>query len=189
MQVWRKGRHAVLEQRDRDAARLMDVIATLEQPNVPLRMQGTAVYLTKQSDIVPAALALNVRHNGVVHRQVVLLKVATERIPRVSKNARATVEAKAAGFFVVQLTFGFAEKPDVMAALRSHREAVGFDPDEASIFIGRETPVPSMRPDLSPSQEALFGLMTRNSTTASDYFLIPPQRVVEMGTRIELRAL
>ncbi len=73
-----------------------------------------------------------------------------------------------------------------MAALRVHQEEVGFDPDEASFFIGRENPVPSMRPDLSPWQEALFGFLTRNSATASDYFLIPPQRVVEMGTRIEL---
>ena len=186
MLVWRKGRQVVLEQRDKDAARLVDFIATLSRPGAPLRMKGTSVYLTKQSSIVPAALALNVRHNGVVHQRVVLLKVATERIPRVSEEDRVTVESLPAGFSVVQLTFGFAEKPDVMTALRLHREAVGFDPDDASIFIGRETPVPSVRPDLSPWQEALFAFMTRNSATASDYFMIPPQRVVEMGTRIEL---
>ena len=86
----------------------------------------------------------------------------------------------------MELTFGFAEKPDVMSALRSHRNEVGFDPDEASFFIGRETPVPSVRSDLSPWQEALFGSLTHNSATASDYFLIPAPRVVEMGTRIEL---
>ncbi|MGI3902701.1 MAG: potassium transporter Kup [Janthinobacterium lividum] len=186
MLVWRKGRQAVLEQRDKDAAKLVDFIATLDGPSAPLRMKGTAVYLTKQSSIVPAALALNVKHNGVVHRQVVLLKVVTERIPRVSEDHRVTVDPMPAGFSVVQLTFGFAEKPAVMTALSLHRAVVGFDVDEASIFIGRETPVPSVRPELSAWEEALFGFMTRNSATASDYFLIPPQRVVEMGTRIEL---
>ncbi|RYB06787.1 potassium transporter Kup [Lichenibacterium ramalinae] len=186
MLVWRKGRQAVLTQRDKDAARLPDFIASLAQPDAPLRMRGTAVYLTKQSDIVPAALALNVRHNGVVHLRVVLLKVTTERVPRIREDARVATEARSAGFSVVTLTFGFAEKPDVMSALRSHKEKIGFDPDEASFFIGRETPVPSMRPDLSPWQEALFGFLTHNSATASDYFLIPAPRVVEMGTRIEL---
>ena len=110
----------------------------------------------------------------------------TERVPRVLKDARVAMEGRSAGFSVVTLTFGFAEKPDVMSALRSHRAEVGFDPDEASFFIGRESPVPSMRRDLSPWQEALFGFLTHNSATASDYFLIPAPRVVEMGTRIEL---
>jgi len=186
MLVWRKGRQAVLIQRDQDAAKLKDFIASLAEPDAPVRMRGTAVYLTKQSDIVPAALALNVKHNGVVHRQVVLLKVQTERAPRVSEDARVAREERSAGFSILELTFGFAEKPDVMAALRRHREEIGFDPDEASIFIGRETPVPSMKGDLSPWQESLFGFLTRNSATASDYFLIPAPRVVELGTRIEL---
>ena len=186
MLVWRKGRQAVLAQRDKDADRLPAFIAGLERPDGPLRMRGTAVYLTKQSEIVPAALALNVRHNGIVHRQVVLMKVMTERVPRVSEENRVATERRSSGLSVVTLTFGFAEKPNVMSALRSHQEEVGFDPDEASFFIGRETPVPSMRPDLSPWQEGLFGFLTRNSATASDYFLIPAPRVVEMGTRIEL---
>ena len=186
MLVWRKGRRAVLARRDEDAPRLADFIASLDGPDAPLRRPGTAVYLTKQAEIVPAALALNVRHNGVVHRRVVLLKVVTERVPRVAEHGRVTVKALSSGFSVVELFFGFAEKPDVMAALRVHADIVGFDADAASFFIGRETPVPSVRPDLAPWQEALFGLLTRNATTASDYFLIPAGRVVEMGTRIEL---
>ena len=186
MLVWRKGRRAVLARRDEDAPRLADFIASLDRSDAPLRRPGTAVYLTKQAEIVPAALSLNVRHNGVVHGRVVLLKVVTERVPRVAEHGRVTEKALSSGFSVVELFFGFAEKPDVMAALRANVDVVGFDPDEASFFIGRETPVPSVRPDLTPWQEALFGLLTRNATTASDYFLIPAGRVVEMGTRIEL---
>ena len=74
----------------------------------------------------------------------------------------------------------------VPAALRLHRDAVGFAPDEASYFLGNEVPVPSMRPELPPWQEQIFAFMTRNAVRAPDYFLIPPPRVVELGTRVEL---
>ena len=149
-------------------------------------MKGTAIYLTKQTDIVPAAMALNVKHNGVVHQRVILLTVTTDRAPRVEEAARVKVRPLGSGFCLVWLVFGFAEKPDVMAALELHRAEVGFDPAKASFFIGRETPVPSMRPDLSPWQEKLYGFMTRNAVSAPDYFRIPPPRVVELGTRIEM---
>jgi KUP system potassium uptake protein len=86
----------------------------------------------------------------------------------------------------VALRFGFAEKPDVPAALRAHRAELGFDPAEASFFIGNEVPVPSVRPELSGWQDVLFAFLTRNAVRAADYFLIPPGRVVELGTRVEL---
>ncbi len=186
MLVWRKGRGAALAQRDKNAIRLPDFIASLDRPDAPLRMRGTAIYLTKQSDVVPAALALNVKHNGVVHERVILLKVTTERSPRVAEDSRLKVEDMPSGFRLVSMLFGFAEKPDVMAALKMHQEQTGCDPEKASFFIGKETPVPSVSPDLSRWQEALFAFMTRNAVSTPDYFRIPPQHVVELGTRIEL---
>ena len=84
------------------------------------------------------------------------------------------------------LVFGFAEKPDVPAALRLHPEALGCDPDEASFFLGRETPVPSLRPHLTGWQQRLYAFKTRNAVAAPDYFLIPSARVVELGTRVEM---
>ena len=186
MLVWRKGREVGLARRDADAVRLDTFIASLARPGAPARTRGTAIYLTKQTDIVPAALSLNVKHNGVVHERVILLKVATERTPRVTEDGRLKVAQLPSGFQLASLAFGFAEKPDLMAALDLHREELGCDPEAASFFIGRETPVPSVRPELSRWQEALFGFMTRNAVSASDYFRIPPQRVVELGTRIEL---
>ena len=186
MLVWRKGRQVVLARRDENATRLVDFIAGLERPNAPVRMRGTAIYLTKQSDVVPAALGLNVKHNGIVHERVVLLKVTTERSPRVAEADRVTVDEMASGFRLVGLRFGFAEKPDVMSAMKLHQERTGCDPEASSFFIGREAPVPSVRPDLSPWQEVIFAFMTRNAVSASDYFRIPPQYVVELGTRIEL---
>ena len=186
MLIWRKGRRIAFERRDEAAMSLATFIAGLDQPGAPERMNGTAVYLTKETDIVPAALALNVKHNGIVHRRVVLLKVTTERTPRVDEENRVKVTLLSSGFRLVWLVFGFAEKPDVPAALRLHPQALECDPDEASFFLGRETPVPSLRPELSAWQERLYAFMTRNAVAAPDYFLIPPPRVVELGTRVEM---
>ena len=186
MLVWRKGRQVALARRDENAVTLEKFLAGLSAPGSPIRMRGTAIYLTKQADMVPAALALNVKHNGVVHERVILLKVTTERSPRVAEDDRITSQELTAGFRSAWLKFGFAEKPDVMAALKLHQDETGCDPEEASFFIGRETPVPSVRPDLPPWQEMLFAFMTRNAVSAPDYFRIPPQYVVELGTRIEL---
>jgi KUP system potassium uptake protein len=150
------------------------------------RTRGTAVYLTGQRQTVPAAMALNLKHNGVLHEQVVLLHVLAERVPRVPEERRVMVERLRHGLAHVTLRFGFAERPDVPATLRAHAATVGFDPDAASWFIGREVPVPSMRPDLAPWQERIFGFLTRNAVSASDWFRIPSSRVVELGTRVEL---
>ena len=186
MLVWRKGRRIAFERRDENAVGLKEFINSLEGPAAPIRMHGSAIYLSKQTDIVPSALMLNVTHNGVVHERVVLLRVTTERTPRVPDERRIKVQKLGSGFELVWLAFGFAEKPDVMAALGQHANEIGCDPQTSSFFIGRETPVPSLRPDLSPWQERLYGFMTRNAVGAADYFLIPPARVVELGTRVEM---
>ena len=186
MLVWRKGRRVAFEQRDQNAIDLTTFIASLGQSGAPERMNGTAVDLTKETHIVPAALELNVRHNAIVHKHVVLLKVTTEHSPRVDEGNRVKATSLHSGFRLLWLVFGFAEKPDVPAALRLHPEALGCDPDEASFFLGRETPVPSLRPHLSGSQQRLYAFMTRNAVAAPDYFLIPSARVVELGTRVEM---
>jgi KUP system potassium uptake protein len=182
MLVWR----VAFEQRDQNAIDLTTFITSLDQPGAPERMNGTAVYLTKETNIVPAALELNVRHNGIVHKHVALLKVTTEHSPRVDEKCRVKATSLPSGFRLLWLVFGFAEKPDVPADLRLHREALGCDPDEASFFLGRETPVPSLRPHLSVWQQRLYAFMTRNAVAAPDYFLIPSARVVELGTRVEM---
>jgi KUP system potassium uptake protein len=127
MLVW-KGRRVAFDQRDQNAIDLTTFIASLDQPGAPERMNGTAVYLTKETHIVPAALELNVRHNGIVHKHVVLLKVTTEHSPRVDEGNRVKATSLPFGFRLLWLVFGFAEKPDVPAALRLHPEALGCDP-------------------------------------------------------------
>ena len=186
MLCWRRGRAVAFAKRDEGAVPLNDFIARLEKPNAPSRTPGTAIYLTQQSEHVPAALGLNLKHNGVIHQRVVLLRVTTDRAPRVSESERVNVEALGAGFQKVEMRFGFAEKPNVPAALAAHHEAIGCDPTTASFFLGREDPVPSLRPELPRWQERIYAFMTRNAVRAPDYFLIPPQQVVELGTKVEL---
>ncbi|MDO9709373.1 KUP/HAK/KT family potassium transporter [Paracraurococcus sp. LOR1-02] len=184
--VWIRGRAILLERRDGDAEPLARFLARLETAESPARVPGTAIYLTTRRQVVPAALALNLKHNGVLHEGVVLLTVQGERVPRIPEAERMTVEPLADGFRRVLLRFGFAERPCVMQALGERQDLLSFDPTAASWFIGREVPVLSMRPELPPWQEKLFAFLARNAVGATDYFGIPTPRVVELGTRVEM---
>ena len=186
MLIWRKGRTAVTEFREETSVKLVDFIASLDKPGAPIRMKGAAVYLAKQSEIMPLALALNVKHNGVVHETTIVLRVTTERVPRVAEGSRLTVEELPSGFRLIFLKFGFAEEPNVMAALAAHRDAAGCKAEDASYFIGREIPVPSLKPDLAPWQEHIYAFMTHNAVSAPDYFRIPSANVIELGSRVEV---
>ena len=186
MLIWRKGRTVVTEFREGASTKLTDFIASLDEPGAPIRMKGAAFYLAKQSEHVPLALALNVKHNGVVHETAVVLRVTTERVPRVAENRRLEVQELSSGFRLIWLKFGFAEKPNIMAALAAHADEVGCNAEQASFFIGREIPVPSLLPDLPPWQEHIYAFMTHNAVSAPDYFHIPSANVIELGSRVEV---
>jgi KUP system potassium uptake protein len=186
MLSWRRGRAVALARREEDATRLTDFVAGLSGSNPQLRVPGTAIYLTTREDVLPSALSLNLKHNGVLHEHLLLLKVTTSRAPRVAEGSRLTAQDLAPGIRQVELRFGFAEKPDVLAALNAHREAIECDPSRASFFMGREVPVPSLRPEVPLWQEQIYAFMARNAVRAPDYFLIPPDRVVELGTKVEI---
>jgi KUP system potassium uptake protein len=126
------------------------------------------------------------QHNGVLHKHVVLLKVTTEQTPRIEGQNRVKVTPLPSGFRLLWLVFGFAGKPDVPAALRLHPEALECDPDQASFFLGRETPVPSLRAAPVGVAVAAVRIYDPKRVSAPDYFLIPPPRVVELGTRVEM---
>ena len=185
MSTWRRGRQIVLERTSEDNPPLGQFLARLDPAKLP-RVGGTAVYLAPRRETVPYSLSDNLRHNKVLHERVVLLTVITERVPYVDQAERMTVEPLDRGFTKLTLHFGFAEAPDVPAALEAHRAEFPIDIPETSFFLGRETPVPTMRPDLPPWREKLYGFMTRNAVSASSYFQIPPKRVVELGTQVEL---
>jgi KUP system potassium uptake protein len=185
MSTWRRGRAILLERTGEDNPLLKGFIRELDPAKLP-RVTGTAVYLAARRETVPYALAENMKHNKVLHERIVMLTVITERVPYVPDKERMVVEQLPKGFWEMALHFGFAEAPDVCAALRAHRTEFDINVDETSFFLGRELPVPTLRPDLPVWRERLYAFMTRNAVSASDYFQIPPKRVIELGTRVEL---
>ncbi|GIQ75371.1 putative potassium transport system protein kup [Bradyrhizobium sp. RD5-C2] len=186
MLSWRRGREVALARREADAIPLQAFIEELSGPHAPVRVPGKAIYFTTRNDVVPAALSLNLKHNSVVHQNLMFLKITTARVPKVTDSDRISATELAPGLEQVEMRFGFAQKPDVPAALAAHSRELGPSVAQASFFLGREVPVPSLHPDVPLWQETLYAFMTRNAVRAPDYFLIPPARVVELGTKVEM---
>ena len=159
MLSWRRGREVALARREADAVPLQTFIDELSGPHPPLRVPGTAIYFTTRQDVVPAALSLNLKHNGVVHQNLMFLRIATERIPKVPESNRVSTKGLAPGLEQVEMRFGFAQKPDVPAALAAHSRELGPNVAQASFFLGREVPVPSLHPDVPLWQEKLYAFM------------------------------
>jgi KUP system potassium uptake protein len=185
MSTWRRGRQIVLDRTKEDNPPLKQFITQLDPVQLP-RVKGTAVYLAARQETAPYSLLDNLRHNKVLHERIVLLTVITERVPYVAEAARMVLEPLDKGFTEMSLHFGFAEAPAVPAALGAHRAEFPIDIAETSFFLGRETPVPTVQPELPVWREKLYAFMGRNAVSASDYFQIPPKRVVELGTQVEL---
>ena len=185
MMTWRRGRRAVIAALGEDRADLQDFLRKLDPARYP-RTSGTAIYMTARSDTVPAALALNLRHNGVLHERIALLAVVIARVPFVDADRRVEAHELGKGFWAVTIRFGFFEKPDVAAALAADPADFPIDLATTSFFLGRELPVPTVNPRLNVWQAPLYAFLTRNAVSAPEYYLIPTENVVELGTRVEL---
>jgi len=185
MSTWRRGRQIILEKTSEENLPLDQFVAGLDPSALP-RVKGTAVYLAARRDTIPYALVDNLRHNKVLHERVILLTVVTERVPKVRASEQVEVEEMGKGIRRITVRFGFAEQAALPPVLAAHAEQVAIDMEDTSFFVGREMPVPTTRPDMAGWREHLFVFMTRNAVGASDYFQIPPSRVVELGTQVEL---
>jgi len=187
MLTWRKGRKIL-------RAHLGDICVPLEallpdlESNRISRVPGTAVYMSGNRCGTPLALLHNLKHNKVLHQQVILLTVRTEDVPYLSAlTERVEVEKVKAGIWRVQIHFGFMEKPDVPAALELLKQSeLRFEPMRTTYFIGRETILATRKLGLSPWRGTLYAWMTRNAGDATSYFCLPPNGVVELGARVEL---
>ena len=186
MTTWKRGRKIIVERLDETALPLHLFIDSLHsQP--PHRVQGTAVFLTARTDAVPHALLHNLLHNQVLHEQVVLLTVVSEDRPRVPADERIEVQAYGAGFFRVNLHFGFIEEPDVPAALNlCHLPELDFSPMRTTYFLSRETVIPTKRIGMARWREYLFAFLLKNANSNLKYFNLPLNRVIELGTQVEM---
>jgi KUP system potassium uptake protein len=186
MATWRKGRRVVSERRSRAASSIRDFAEWIEA-SPPTRVPGTAVFLTGNPDIVPSALLHNLKHNKVLHERIILLTVRTEDVPRVDEKQRIEVELLPAGFYQLVLHYGFSESPDLPRSLEACRKCgPPFDLMQTSFFLSREKLVPKPGRDLNSLEEQVFITLNHTALDATEFFCIPPDRVIEVGTQIEL---
>ena len=186
MTTWKTGRGVVAERLAERSEPLEHFMARIAEAP-PVRVPGTAVFMTAQPRGTPPALAHNLRYNKVLHEHVVTLLVKTLPWPHVPIDERVSLRPLGAGVFEVTLYFGFMEDADVPAALRyAMKEGLPLDPDDTTYFLGRETLIATSAPGMTIWREHLFVLMARNAVRPTGFFRLPPERVVELGVQVEL---
>jgi len=184
--TWKAGRELLDERLDTQALFLKDFITGIETPDT-ITVPGTAVFLTPYPEHVPHAMLHNLKHNKVLHEQVALVTVTVRSEPRVPEAQRVVVERLNHRFYRVGIHFGFMDTPDVPAALEwCAEQGLDMEPMTTSYFLGRETVIPRVGAAMPYWREALFAGLCRNAGTAADYFGLPPNQVVELGTRVTL---
>ena len=184
--TWKRGRKVLFDRLSEDALPLKEFIQSIELAP-PVRVEGTAVFLTSTPDRVPHALLHNLKHNKVLHERVVFLTVVTREIPFVALDERIEIEELGCDFYRMLCHYGFKEEPDVPDLLeQAGRTGFPFEMMETSFFVSRETLIASVRPGMARWRERLFSSMSKNAVKASDFFHVPANRVVELGTQVEL---
>ena len=184
--TWKRGR-AVLLQRLSEDTMPLDIFIESISTSPPLRVPGTAVFLASTANRVPHALLHNLKHNKVLHERVVFLTIVTRDIPRVSAVDRVEIRDLGCRFWQIEAYFGFTEDPEVPALLEAcGRSGFDFDMMDTSFFVSRETLIATVAPGMALWRERLFVSMSRNAVKATDFFRVPPNRVVELGSQVEL---
>lgn len=191
LSTWKRGRQALATML-RDAGLPLDLfLADIERKD-PHRVPGTAVFMTSNPGTAPPVMLHHLKHNKILHERVVLVSMLNEEVPFVSARERVTSRALGSGFFQVIGRYGFMETPSVPALLellpvqRAPNVALELKPMETTYYLGRETLLPDGPAPMARWRKRLFIVMARNAQTASSFFGLPPNRVVEMGAQIQL---
>jgi KUP system potassium uptake protein len=184
MWTWVRGTKLLTAKFRRDSIPTSDLIRMLEKSK-PMRVAGTAIFLTSTPEIAPSALMHNLKHNKVLHERVVILSVVTGDTPRIPANKRYEIEKLSDDFTRVTLRYGYMESPRVPAALALLRKTgLKFDIMTTSFFLGRWTIKPAPNSGMPVWQDKLFIAMARQAANATDFFSIPSDRVVELGAQV-----
>jgi len=187
MATWRRGREVLFEQLNAQSVPLGPFLEALFR-DAPQRVPGTAIFLTATPDATPHALLHNLNHNKVLHERVVFLTVEIRDVPWVSFEDRVRVERLGNGCWRVRLRYGFMNRPDVNAALDLCGPlGLKFEPMETSFFVSRQKIVATEGGiGMALWRDRLFAMMARNAGDVTDYFNIPTNRVIELGTRVQI---
>jgi KUP system potassium uptake protein len=186
MMTWARGRELLSASLRADAIELQPFLkSVLADP--PMRAPGTAVFMNGEADLTPTALLHNLKHNNVLHETNLFVTVTTRDVPWVPFAERAQAEVLCKGCWSVALSFGFKNDLDVPAALELLQgRGIEFDPMTTSYFLSRSTVVPTLGAGMAPWREKLFANMHRNAASAADFLNLPPNRVVELGTKVQI---
>lgn len=185
MTTWKTGRTLLTKNLEENSLSFSTFIASIRIES-PHRIRGTGVFLTARTDVIPNSLLLNLIHNQVLHEQVVLLTVVAENLPRVHADRRFEVEVFGEGFFRVVLHFGFMEEPDIPTALKlCHFNELNFSNMTTTYYLTRETIIPS-KMGMARWRQFLFSFMMKNASASLRYFNLPMNRVIELGTQVEI---
>jgi len=187
MRTWRRGRELLSEEVARDGLPVATFIPAL-MISPPVRVPGTAIFLTTNLGTTPQAMLHNLKHNKVLHERNVFLNVQVLQVPYVAASRRVSVGTLGDGFHALTLRFGFMETPDVPATLGQFCLAgkISFDPMDTTYFASRETIVASAHKGMPVWRDKLFAFMHRNAAPASGFFRIPGNRLVELGAQVEI---
>ncbi len=186
MTTWQQGRELLFSRLRADGLPLRSFVARLPQSRTT-RVPGIAVFMTGQADQVPNALLHSLKHYKVLHERVLFVTVLTEYEPEVGPERRLEVEELGAGIHRVAVRYGFGESPNIPREMERLRElGIPWDTMAASYFLGREVLVRASVPKMSRWRQMLYGLMARNAVPATEFFCIPPDRVVELGVRVAI---
>lgn len=151
------------------------------------RVAGSSVFLASTTEGIPPALLHNLKHNHVLHERVAILTVATEGVPHVLAHNRRDVESLGRGFYRIVLHYGFMDEVDIPAELADEQRAGGpFRAMDTSYFLARQTLIASNRPGMAIWREKLFAWMVRNAESAMQFFKLPTNRVIELGSQLEI---
>jgi len=186
MLTWKQGRSLLLKQLQDRTLTTDEFIQSLSLQQ-PHRVNGQAVYLTANPDVVPVAMLHNLRHNKVMHSEVALFHFSTERVPRVPNNRKVEVVKLGDGFFKVIARYGFLEYPNIrqVIALANH-QGLNFKPEAISFFLSREKIVTGLKSKMISWRKKLFALMARNAISATTYYNLPAGQVIEIGVLVQI---
>ncbi|BEV08394.1 potassium transporter Kup [Methylophilus sp. DW102] len=186
MTTWKKGRFSLLNGIAQSDPKLLPFIESLAHCALP-RVQRTAVYMVSNLETVPQALLHNLKHNQVLHQHNLFVNVTFEEVPFMSAEERVRVTRLAEGFWQIQLRYGFMQHPDIPQALRSVAlDGKTLDPFTNSYFLSREIIVPDVGGAMPRWRDQLFSVMSRNASSAVEFFNIPANSVIELGSRVQL---
>jgi len=187
MTTWRRGRELVVREIKQSGLALQPFIENIAE-HPPLRVPGTAVFLTANQHAVPHALLHNLKHNKVLHERNVLLTVEMLEIPAADPGERIEVSELGGDFYGLELRFGFAEDPNIPLALsKCSKVGLPFDMMDTTFFLSRETIIAdARRPGMALWRDKLFAFMARNALPATAFFQIPGNRLIELGAQVEI---